>query len=149
MSRQEVLLRGPEELAREKQVVQETVEDIGDLVGEEVEARQVKASEFEEEDDFDEVYRELDGPREFEAEFDRQDGRLDGGAMTSVLILQPFRKEQFRNKPVMYLTDEPLYVEDWETGETRDVLGVTQPSYHRPAAVLSTADFQDMGQHLR
>lgn len=148
MADTEVLLRGPEELAREKNVVEQTLEDIGTVVGKDIDARQVKASEFEEFEDFDEVYEEIDGPRDFESEFDRKNGRVDGGSMTSVLILQPFRKEEFRDKPVMYITDEPLYVEDWETGETRDVLGVTQPSYHRPAAVLSTADFQDVGQHL-
>lgn len=68
--------------------------------------------------------------------------------MTSVLILQPFLRDEFENTPVMYVTDKPLYVEDWDTGEIRDVIGVTQPSYHRPAAVLSTSDFQDMSQHL-
>ena len=144
----EVLIRGTEELTREKQVVEETVEDIGDFLGETIEARQVKASDFEDKEDFNDIYHEIEGSRDFESEFDRKDGRVDGGSMTSVLILQPFRKEEFKNTPVMYVTDEPLYVEDWDTGETRDVIGVTQPSYHRPASVLSTADFQDMGQHL-
>lgn len=148
MSKEEVLLRGPEELAREKQVVKETVEDIGNIVGEEIEPRQVEASQFEDEDDFNDVYDEIDGPREFEAEFDRKEGRMNGGSMTSVLILQPFRKKEFKDTPAMYITDEPLYAEERDTGEIRDVFGVTQPSYHRPAAVLSTADFQDMRQHL-
>lgn len=76
MSSTEVLLRGPEELAEEKQVVEETVEDAGTTVGENLDARQVKASDFEEEEDFDDIYQEIEDSREFEQEFERGEGGL-------------------------------------------------------------------------
>lgn len=146
MAQTEVLLRGPEELAREKKIVEETVEDIGRTVGEEIDTRRVEASQFEDEE-LRQIYRELEGPREFESEFERDEGGLEGRDMTSVLILQPYTDE-LRDNPVMYLTDRPLLAEDRETGETRHVYGVTQGSYHRPSTVMSTFAFQNMDEEL-
>jgi len=140
---QEVLIRGPEELAEDKDLVEQTVENIGRTVGEEVTARQVKASDFEQRDDFNDVYHDIEDSRDFESPFERNEGGLAGRNMTSVLILQPYA-EQFRNTPVMHVTDRPLFVEDRKTGEASHVYGATQPSYHRPSAVLSNFAFQEM-----
>lgn len=148
MRQTEVLLRGPEELAEEKQVIEETVQDIGTTVGENIEPQRVEASDFEDEEIRD-IYRELDGPREFEQEFEReQNGGLKGCDMTSVLILQPYTDELMET-PVMYLTDRPLFAEDRETGETKHVYGITQGSHHRPSTVMSTFAFQEMDEQLQ
>lgn len=143
---QEILLRGPEELADEKNLIGETVEDIGRTVGEELEPRQVEPSDFEE-DELNDIYRELDGSRGFEQEFEREEGGLAGGDMTSVLILQPYTDDLFET-PVMYITDRPLFVEDRETGETSHVYGATQPSHHRPATAMSTFAFKETEEEL-
>ena len=143
----EILIRGPEELTEEKEILSETLEDIGTVVGENIRTEKVEASDFAE-DELRGIYNDLEGVRDFESVFEREAGGLAGGDMTSVLILQPLTDE-FQDKPVMYVTDRPLFAQDWRTGETRHIYGVTQPSYQRPSSVLSTFAFQDMEPGLQ
>lgn len=72
MADREVLIREPEELAREKQVIEETIKDIGEVTGKEITPRSVKTLQFEDREDFDEIYHEIYGPRDFESEFDKK-----------------------------------------------------------------------------
>jgi hypothetical protein len=142
MTQTEVLLRGPEKLAQEKQLVEETVEDIGEVVGKDITATQVKASDFGSEELLD-IYEQIEDSRDFESEFERENGGLDGGGMTSVLRIQPYT-QQLEETHVMYVTDRPLFAQDRETGEVTHVYGITQSGHQRGAAVLSSFAFQEI-----
>lgn len=146
----QVLVRGPDDLAEEVELVQETIEDIARLVDEELEALD-EATVLN--DPFvgspRDVYSgEYGDSRRFESEFEREDGGLSGGDMTSVLKMQPFVDEH-SHTPVVYVTDRPLFAKDRETGKEKFVYGVAQSGSRISAAVLSSFAFQEMRPELR
>jgi predicted Zn-dependent protease len=137
----EILVRGPGELEKEKQVVEETIENIGKIVGRELDPKKADQSDFEEEK-LEKCYRRISDSREFEQEFTGNQGNLRADDMTSVLILKPFTSE-YKNSPVMYITDKPLHSKDRKTGEISEVCGATKTGYQRSAAVLSNSIFSE------
>lgn len=143
----EVLVRGPEDLADEVDLVQETVEDIGRLVDEELEAvtrEQVRDDPYLPE--IRDVYRG-DTEREFESELERDEGGLKAADMTSVLKMQPLTSE-LSGTPVIYVTDRPLFAEDRQREVEKFVHGVQQQG-SRDTAVLSSFAFQEMRPELQ
>lgn len=138
----EVLVRGPEDLAEERQLVEETVEDIGTAVDEELEP----LSGWKVRDDPLVPVRDSysgETERDFEAEFERDEGGLNAGDMTSVLKMEPLA-EEVGSTPVMYVTDRPLFARDRERDVEEFVYGVHQPGSRRNTAVLSSFPFQEM-----
>jgi hypothetical protein len=85
--------------------------------------------------------------RDFESEFEQDEGGLRAGDMTSVLKMEPYTKE-ISSTPLMYVTDRPLFFEDRDTREKKFVYGVHQLGSSRNTAVLSSFGFQEMSSEL-
>lgn len=144
-----IIVRGRNDLLDEKDQLVDVIEDIGELT--ESEINPVKLSSWqpsEIDENFNDFYDELRSQEELESSYRHKQGGLKGRDLTTAFLMYPLHN-QLEGVPVMHVTDQPIFVEETETGQRHHVYGLTKTENYNSAAVLSTFAFQYMDSEGR
>jgi predicted Zn-dependent protease len=139
-----ILVRGKEEVSEEKSQLVNVLEDIGERVDRELNPIELSSWQPEKIDDsFGDYYHEVRDHEWLESELSHEKAGVNGNELAITLQMQ-YLHEELEQVPVMHVTDQPIFVDEPDTGEVKHVYGVTKPGDYNTAAVLSTFAFQEM-----